>query len=189
MSTERTLSLLDPLPEDPARRAVVQLTAPEGWPAPPAAPAFHGLAGEIVARIAPQTEADPVAILSQLLVSFGAAAGRGAYFQVEATRHYPNQFLLLVGESARARKGSSWDHVARLLEAADPTLAVRTGLSTGEGIIWCVRDPTNTPDSGVHDQRLLVIEPEFATVLKQTQRDINTLSPVLRMNGTQAHIG
>jgi hypothetical protein len=180
--TERTLSLLDPPPaEDPAAgRAVVQLTAPEGWPAPPAAAAFHGLVGQITQQLAPNTEADPVAILSQLLVSFGAAAGRGAYFQVEATRHYPNQFLLLVGESARARKGSSWDHVARLLQAADPTLAVRTGLSTGEGIIWCVRDPTNTSDSGVHDQRLLVIEPEFATVLKQTQRDINTLSPVLR---------
>jgi hypothetical protein len=183
MSTERTLSLLDlPPAEDPgAGRAVVALPAPEGWPAPPAGAAFGGLVGQITEAIAPHTEADPVAILSQLLVAFGAAAGRGAWFQVEATRHYPNQFLLLVGESARARKGSSWDHVARLLEAGDPTLAVRTGLSTGEGIIWCVRDPTSTPEkAAVQDQRLLVIEPEFATVLKQTQREINTLSPVLR---------
>jgi hypothetical protein len=33
-------------------------------------------------------------------------------------------------ESARARKGSSWDHVARMLDHADPSLKTRTGLST-----------------------------------------------------------
>jgi len=42
-----------------------------------------------------------------------------------------------------------------------------------------VRDPTG-PDAGVTDKRLLVAEPEFVSVLKQTQREINTLSPVLR---------
>ncbi len=36
-------------------------------------------------------------------VSFGAAVGRGAWFQVEATRHHPNEYMCLVGESARAR--------------------------------------------------------------------------------------
>ena len=95
--------------------------------------AYHGLAGEIVNRIAPHTEADPVAILSQLLVAFGAAAGRGAWFQVEATRHHPNEFLVLIGDSARARKGSSWDHVHRLIAGADPAITARilTGLKRG----------------------------------------------------------
>ena len=69
------------------------LPVPDGWPPPPEPTAYHGLAGEIVEQIAPHTEADPVAILSQLLVAFGAAAGRGAFFQVEATRHHPNEFL------------------------------------------------------------------------------------------------
>jgi len=175
-----TLSLLDQ-PEDPEPAGELTLPAPDGWPAPPDPAAYHGLAGEIVKQLAPHTEADPVAILSQLLVAFGAAAGRGAWFTVEATRHHPNEFMLLVGDSAKARKGSSWDHVRRLLDAADPAITGRTltGLSSGEGLIWAVRDPT-AQDPGIPDRRLLVIEPEFASVLKSTSRDISTLSPTLR---------
>jgi hypothetical protein len=172
-----TLSLLDPA--DNHDEGV--LPVPAGFPAPPQHAAFHGLAGHIVETIAPHTEADPVAILAQLLVAFGAAVGRHAWFSVEATRHHPNEFLVLVGDSAKARKGSSWDHVARLLASADPSLAARTltGLSSGEGLIWAVRDPTDH-DPGITDRRLLVVEPEFASVLKAAGRDISTLSPTLR---------
>ena len=115
------------------------------------------------------------------MVAVGAAAGRGAWFEVEATRHYPNEFMLLVGDSSKARKGSSWDHVRRLLAAVDPSIERRilTGLSSGEGLIWAVRDP-NGQDPGISDQRLLVIEPEFASVLKTSAREISTLSPTLR---------
>ncbi|MEJ7715348.1 MAG: hypothetical protein WKF40_06450 [Thermoleophilaceae bacterium] len=157
------------------------LPPPAGWPAPPAPAAYHELLGEIVTRIAPHTEADPVAILTQLLVAFGAAVGRGAFFQVEATRHHPNEFMLLVGDSSKASKGSSWDHVRRLIAQVDPTIEQRilTGLSSGEGLIWAVRDPT-AKDPGISDQRLLVIEPEFASVLKASAREISTLSPTLR---------
>jgi hypothetical protein len=174
-----TLSLLDQ-PEDP-EPADTTLPPPAGWPAPPAPAVYHQLLGEIVTRVAPHTEADPVAILTQLLVAFGAAAGRGAFFQVEATRHHPNQFMLLVGDSSKARKGSSWDHVRRLLTQVDPSIERRvlTGLSSGEGLIWAVRDPT-AQDPGISDQRLLVIEPEFASVLKASGREISTLSPTLR---------
>jgi hypothetical protein len=88
-----TLSLLDQPDDDPQPSGALTLPVPAGWPAPPDPAVYHGLAGEIVNTIAPETEADPVAILSQLLVAFGAAVGRGAWFQVEATRHHPNQFL------------------------------------------------------------------------------------------------
>jgi hypothetical protein len=173
-----TLSLLDAPADEPDDEL---LPIPDGFPAPPLRAAYHGLPGRIVDAIAPHTEADPIAILSQLLVAFGAAVGRGAWFEVEATRHHPNEFLVLVGDSAKARKGSSWDHVARLLSTADPSLTARTltGLSSGEGLIWAVRDPTDN-DPGVKDRRLLVIEPEFASVLKTASRDISTLSPTLR---------
>ena len=70
----------------------------------------------------PRPRPTRVAILTQLLVAFGTAVGRGAYFQIEATRHHPHEFLLLVGESSRARKGTAWDHVRRLICEADPTL-------------------------------------------------------------------
>ena len=49
--------------------------------------------------------------------------------------------------------------------------------------MWTVRDP-NGPDAGVADKRLLVAEPEFVSVLKQTQREINTLSPYSDQRGT-----
>lgn len=181
MTEQVVLSLLDqpakhrPPPEE------ATLPVPAGWPAPPEAAVYHGLAGEIVNAIAPETEADPVAILSQLLIAFGAAVGRGAWFSVEATRHHPNQFLVLVGDSSKARKGSSWDHVHRLITTAEPAITGRilTGLSSGEGLIWSVRDPQGQ-DPGAADRRLLVIEPEFVSVLKSASREISTLSPTLR---------
>jgi hypothetical protein len=40
---------------------------------------FHGLAGDIVRRIEPHTEADPVALLVQILTMFGNVIGRDAY--------------------------------------------------------------------------------------------------------------
>ncbi|MGH2862078.1 MAG: DUF3987 domain-containing protein [Solirubrobacteraceae bacterium] len=175
------LSLLDQPPDDDQLVGTELLPVPAGWPAAPDPAVYHELLGEIVTRIAPHTEADPVAILTQLLVSLGAAVGRGAWFQVEATRHAPNEFMLLVGDSSKARKGSSWDHVRRLITQVDPAIEQRilTGLSSGEGLIWSVRDPTGQ-DPGITDQRLLVIEPEFAAVLRAASREISTLSPTLR---------
>jgi hypothetical protein len=71
--------------------------------------------------------------------------------------------------------------VAAAVCAADPTIAGRilTGLSSGEGLVWAVRDPTEQ-DPGARDPRLLAIEPEFASVLKSATREISTLSRTLR---------
>jgi hypothetical protein len=181
MTNPAVVSLFDRPTEHGQPRALPLPPPPADWPAPPAQAAYHGLAGAIVTKIAPHTEADPAAILTQLLVCCGALIGRDAWFQVEATRHHPNEFLVLVGDSAKARKGSSFDHVARLLAHADPAFPGRlsTGLSSGEGLIWSVRDPAGQ-DPGAVDKRLLVIEPEFATVLKSTSRELSTLSPTLR---------
>ena len=158
-----------------------QIPAPSGFPAPPAACAYHGLAGAIIERLAPNTEADPAAILAQLLVGAGSLIGRHAHYRVEATRHYPNEFCLLIGDTSKSRKGASLDHVIALLTNADPELPQRisAGLSSGEGVVWALRDPQDS-DPGITDKRLLVIEPEFAAVLKATARDISTLSPTLR---------
>jgi Protein of unknown function (DUF3987) len=155
------------------------LPAPEGWPEPPAPAAYHGLAGEIVGAIAPHTEADPVAVLVQLLVAYGALIGGGAWFEVEADRHYPNEFAVLVGDSALSRKGTALGHVKRLfgeIEVNFPS-RVKKGLSTGEGVVWMLRDPS-ADDPGAPDRRLLVTEPEFAKVL--SGRELASLSPVLR---------
>ncbi len=70
------------------------LAAPAGWPAAAAAPAWAGTAGMIAQTIAPHTEADPVAILAQTLAGAGAVVGRGAWLEIEATRHHPNEFVV-----------------------------------------------------------------------------------------------
>jgi hypothetical protein len=168
-------------PAGPDAQSSGMIPAPAGWPGPLAPAAYHGVCGAIIEKLAPNTEADPVAILAQLLVACGSAIGHAPHFQVEATPQRTNQFLLLVGDTAKSRKGSSLDHVTRPMSAADPGFQQRpsTGLSSGEGVVWAVRDP-NDGDPGAGDKRLLILEPEFASVLKAASREISTLSPTLR---------
>lgn len=182
----------------PAEPAAPTPAGPE-WPEPMAAEAFHGPAGELVRLIEPATEADPAGLLLQVLIAFGSLAGRYRYCVAEADRHYPNEFAVLVGRTARGRKGSSWGRVREVMRGVEPAWAddrIQSGLSSGEGLIWAVRDPVVTrekfkgkgevtfkeveSDPGVADKRLLVLEPEFANVLKQTERQGNTLSVVVR---------
>jgi len=154
------------------------------WPDPPPMETYYGLAGDIVRAIQPHSEGDPVALLVQLLVGFGSLIGRTAHFTVEARHHYLNLFAVLVGGTSKGRKGTSWGRIRSVLERVEPTWADRiaSGLSSGEGLIFHVRDgdEKDNGDSGVVDKRLLVVEVEFAGVLRQGQRDGNTLSPVLR---------
>ena len=109
---------------EPATTNVIPLPlSADDWPAPPRTAAFTGLAGEIVAAIEPHSESDPLAILAQLLVCFGSAIGRGAHYAVEASEHHGNEFVLLVGPTAKGRKGSAWDHVERIFTSIDPCWA------------------------------------------------------------------
>ena len=152
-----------------------------GWPKPPQEDAYYGLAGDFVRAIEPHTEADPVAILVQFLAAFGNAAGSSPHFVAEADRHSLNLYTILVGETAKARKGVSWGHASRPLLQADSTWESRiaSGLASGEGVISNVRDAAGN-DPGEKDKRLCLYEPEFAQVLKVLKRNGNTLSPVLR---------
>jgi hypothetical protein len=182
-----------------ARKPQVDPMPELSWPTLEHA-ALHGVAGEFVNFVAPETEADPVALLAQFIAAFGNSAGKIICRAPDGTRHHMNLFALLCGATAKARKGSSWYWVRRLFEQADPAWTgerVQSGLSSGEGIIWAVRDPVvkREPlrdkgritgyqdvevDPGVADKRLLVHEPEFASVLKVLARDGNTLSAIMR---------
>jgi hypothetical protein len=155
--------------------------------------AFHGLPGEVVRTIDPHTEADPAAILLSYLLALGNVVGRNPHFTVEATKHHLNLFAVLVGDTAKARKGTSWDHIKRifaLVESKDgdaerSTWHSRTlsSLSSGEGLIWAVRDADmlgDFADPGVNDKRCIVTDSEFAQTLGKLSRRGNTLSPVLR---------
>jgi len=173
-----------------------------GWPPPLAEAAYYGLAGKFARAVEPHTEADPVALLGQFLVASGNIIDRSVCFRVEATTHYLNLFKCLVGDTAKARKGTSLDHTINVAKAADFTWVTRimSGLSSGEGLIWVVRNPIIKKeairdqktrkftgeyeevefDQGVSDKRLLVVEPEFASVLRLLNREGNILSTVMR---------
>ena len=156
---------------------------------PPAA--YHGLAGEVVNTISPQTEADPVSLLLQFLVFVGNAIGRGPHYQVNRDRHYTNLYILLVGASAKARKGLAAGLIRALLEVAEPNWAnscIHGGMSSGEGILHAIRDPVYTvkkgvsamTDPGVADKRLLLDEREFYSALAVMQREGNIVSRIVR---------
>jgi hypothetical protein len=152
--------------------------SPSGWPDPLSELAFNGVAGEIVRTIEPETEGDPAAVLANVLVMFGNAVGRGPFVRVGAERHYANLFAVLVGATSGGRKGTSVRPVRAAMSYADPDWErdrVVTGLSSGEGLVFHVRD-----DQGERDKRLLVIEEEFVSTLRMLERTGNTLSPVLR---------
>lgn len=162
------------------------------WPEPLAAEAFYGLAGEVVRTIEPHSEADPAALLIQLLVAFGNVVGRDPHFTVDGVKHSMNLFAVLVGRSAKSRKGTSWARIFNLFREVDETWTgdrVQSGLSSGEGLIYAVRDPgliqkggKRDYDPGVADKRLQVVEPEFGAVLKVCARDANTLSTTIRQS-------
>ena len=140
--------------------------------------ALHGLAGLAVRTIAPHTEAHPASILLQLLAAFGNLVGRGPHCMVDATRHGLNLFVVLVGDSSKARKGTSWGQIARLFAEVDhPWLSTRvtTARLTASGLVYALRD--QQPPT---DRRLLALSEEFASVLHTLKRANAHLSPLLR---------
>lgn len=157
-------------------------------PAPLAEYAFHGLAGTIVRKIAPHTEADPAAMLIQLLVAFGNCVGRGPHFRVEDTPHFAAEFAVIVGKSSKARKGTSFNRISGLLEIADADWRRDchvNGLVSGEGIVHAIRDDMPGKKEGesipgVKDKRLLIVEEELGGALSAAARKDNTLTAILR---------
>jgi hypothetical protein len=120
--------------------------------------AFIGLPGDIVRMVEPHTESDPVGLLLSAHTFFGNCIGRGPHYRVEATEHGTNLFVVKVGDSAKARKGTGEDRVLSFFRNVDEEWAGRR----------------------VHSKRLMIIESEFAGVLRVMQREGNTLSRVLR---------
>jgi hypothetical protein len=158
------------------------------WPTMEAC-AFTGLVGDFVEIIGPHSEADPVALLLEFLIAFGNVIGRQAHCVAEADYHAFNEYAVLVGTTSKGRKGSSWGHVRQIFRqaAADwVETRLQSGLSSGEGLIWAVRDGSpkkkkgEPPDLGIADKRLLVMETEFSSTLKVLAREGNTLSATMR---------
>ena len=175
-------------PLNPAPPAETPLTPAPGPSVTPKLDeaALHGLAGLAVRTIAPHTEAHPAAILLQLLAVFGNLLGRGPHCMVDATRHSLNLYVVLVGDSSKARKGTSWSQIARLFAEVDhPWLSTRvtTARLTASGLVHALRD--QQPPT---DRRLLALSEEFASVLHTLKRANGHLSPLLRCAWDSGHL-
>ncbi len=97
---------------------------------------------------------------------------------VESTRHALNLFVILVGDSSKARKGTSWNLIANLFAGVDPSwlsTRVNTARLTANGLVRALRD--QQPPT---DRRLLALSEEFATVVHSLKRGNGHLSPLLR---------
>ena len=159
--------------------------------------ARHGFAGRVTATLDPYTEADPAATLISVLVMVGNVIGPGPHARVSSDRHPLRENVLLVGPTGKGRKGMSWSGPRELIRRADPTWRERSGASSGEGLIYHVRDPreekqpikehgrvvgyeTIIVDHGEPDKRLGLVEPEFSTVLRRMEGESNSLSAIIR---------
>src|SRR6201994_4087202 len=138
--------------------------------------ALYGLAEEAVRTLAPHTEAQPEAILLQLLAAFSNVIGPSPHCMVGPTRHALNLFVVLVGESSKARKGTSWNQIARLFAQVDPAWTenrVTSTRLTAHGLMALMGHQSG-------DRRLLVLAEEHAAVLHTMGRSRSPLSPLLR---------
>ncbi len=195
-TVDRLVGLLDQdppgwIPRPPETTPIVEFPSPVAPAWPVLSPkALHGLLGRIVTTLDPYTEADPVAVAVTLLTFFGCAIGRSPHMMVSGDRHGTNENSIIVGDTAKARKGTSQAYPRRIITLADPEFARRItgGIASGEGIVWAIRDRITTTkkgvevveDDGVDDKRLLPIEEEYSSVLKVAGRDGNTASEMLR---------
>jgi hypothetical protein len=170
------------------------------WPRPLGRDAYYGLTGDFIRAVEPHSEADPNALVVIWLAAIGCWFGRAPHHNAGDTRHGTNLFSVIVGATSSGRKGTATDSVRRVLKHTDAKFnkerVHNTGLSTGEGMIYKVRDlreeteaverggavftQTKVVDFGVDDKRLLAIETEFAQVLQKGKKEGNTLTATMR---------
>lgn len=149
--------------------------------------AYIGLVGEFVEAIKDYTEADPAAILMSFLTAFSCYVGKKAYLRSGTEKFTSNIFTLIIGDTAKARKGTSWTPIREIFLRLDPMFEkehIKGGFGSGEGIIARVSDKKYDNETKEYidrtDQRLLIYEPEFSAVLKVASREGNLLSDIIR---------
>src|SRR5258707_15730784 len=84
------------------------------FPEPMGDEAFPGIVGEIIAILEPESEACRESLLAQFLVGFGNMLGRGPT-RYQGSEHHLNEFVPIVGETAKASKGKIWTAARKLV--------------------------------------------------------------------------
>lgn len=158
------------------------------WPKPISQAGFIGPIGEFILRVTAGSEADPSAALVAALVRYGCRIGRTARLRIGGSDIFPNEYALLVGPTSSGRKGTTSNYSKILFSQADeqrpdfndPIAGYDTsGLSSGQGLIFAVRDAAGD-DHGVDEKRLMVVEPELAKILAGCRGAESTLSATIR---------
>ena len=137
--------------------------------------ALHGLAGDIVEALDPYTEADKSAVLFNVLAMFGTFVGPKPRMIVDGSIYTARIFVVVVGNTARARKSTATAQTRRLFADVDEERcddSIRSGFASGEALIKELAE--------ADDPRCLIVEPEFATVLARAGRDSSILSMTMR---------
>ncbi len=143
--------------------------------------------GDLVQEAAAWTEAAQEAMLVDFLTSFGVLVGRGPHFRLGGSIQQPRLFTIIVGDTARGRKGASRDVVHTLTKEADykthgtdlnlapgwTRAHYLKGLTSGEGLIAAV-------ERNHGDGRMLIVEGELARLITAAAREGSTLSPLIR---------
>lgn len=152
--------------------------------------ALYGIAGEFVEEATKHSEADPAGVLFTFISAMGTVIGCQTYVEVGDTKHPARINSLVVGATAKGRKGTSAAPTKKVLDRLSEQLGIRCTpgpLSSGEGLIFAVRDASdlvdkngNLIDLGVDDKRLLVLDEEFARAIASFQRTGNTLATTIR---------
>jgi hypothetical protein len=164
------------------------------------ADASHGLLGEMLTAISPNTEADSAGVLLGWLACFGSAVGRGAWVTVGPRRHHPALYVGIVGRTSDA-KGDSWAASLwpyREVEPAWSATCIANGVGSGEGLVERVADSKHELDkdgnvkviAGALDKRCLLRLSELSQCFKRGRRENATLSEHLResWDGEPIHV-
>jgi putative DNA primase/helicase len=159
---------------------------------------FSGITKSFVELATRNSEADSSAVLFTFLTHFGVEIGENPYFNIGDTVHRGRLAVVVVGETAKSRKGTSGKPVERLMSFKSLSSSIEYKkawtspgpFSSGEGIIYAVRDSIEEWDKthkkykiidpGKKDKRLFILDEEFGGVLANTKREGNTLSMVIR---------
>lgn len=159
-----------------------------GFIDPPDERIMRGPIGDWLTLIEPETEASLASLGAGLIAALGAFIGRRLKLQVGRITHTPNIFVVQVGPTGTARKGTADGEIRHFLETLDRNFAynnIASGFGSGEALIERVSDPEYDKDdklkSGTPDQRLYIQESEFSKLLRIADRQGNILSDVIRL--------
>jgi hypothetical protein len=158
---------------------------------------MYGIAGDIARKASKYCEAHPAGMYLDLIVSLGSIIGRGPFFTVGSTRHYTNEFMIRVGTTSTARKGTGRDAIDEPLKLVDGNwynYRVMSGFGSGEAIVGQIADPMpqsiadkksssgfkNVTRPGVTDKRLCIREGEMASVFQLAGKKESRADIILR---------